>query len=135
MKDLLLILKALSDRNRLRIFNALLRYDELCACQITELLQIAGATASRHLSLMVAAGILKSKKVGRWVHFSLDGPDVLSDPVVDWIKLKLNTSDQIEKDLKTLDCIMRIPCEELSRKQREKTKSYTTNNQEMIHGK
>ncbi len=128
MKDLLLILKALSDQNRLRIFNALLRYDELCACQIIELLQVSGATASRHLSLMVTAGILKSKKVGRWVHFSLDGPDVMFDPVADWIKLKLNTSDQIEKDLKMLECIMRIPCEELSRKQREKTTGCTTNN-------
>ncbi len=126
MKDLLLIFKALSDQNRLRIFNALLYYDELCACQITELLQVAGATASRHLSLMVAAGILKSRKVGRWVHFSLDGPDVLFDPVVDWIKLKLNTSDQIEKDLKILECITRIPCEELSLKQREKTMGCTT---------
>jgi ArsR family transcriptional regulator, arsenate/arsenite/antimonite-responsive transcriptional repressor len=43
MNDLLSILKALSDKNRLRIFYALLTYEELCACQITELLQVAGA--------------------------------------------------------------------------------------------
>jgi len=119
MKDLLLVLKALSDRNRLRIISALLHYDELCACQVTELLQVAGATASRHLSLLVNAGLLKSQKVGRWVHFSLNNPDGEYDPVTDWIRLKLNTSDQIEKDLKTLDRIMQIPCEEISRRQRK----------------
>jgi len=48
MEKLLLILKALSDKNRLRIFYALLSYQELCACQITEFLNVAGATASRH---------------------------------------------------------------------------------------
>ncbi len=57
MDDLLSILKALSDKNRLRIFCALLSYEELCACQITEFLQVTGATASRHLSIMVNAGI------------------------------------------------------------------------------
>ena len=119
MKSLLLVFKALSDRNRLRIFNALLHYDELCACQITELLQVAGATASRHLSLLVTSGILKSRKVGRWVHFSLNNPDGEYDPVTDWIKLKLNKSGQIEKNLKILTRIMQIPCEELSRRQRE----------------
>ncbi len=59
MNDLLLILKAMSDKNRLRILRALLTHEELCACQITEFLEVAGATASRHLSLMVNAGILK----------------------------------------------------------------------------
>jgi len=53
----------MSDKNRLRILNALLSHEELCACQITELLQIAGAAASRHLSLMVSSGILKIGKM------------------------------------------------------------------------
>jgi hypothetical protein len=36
MDNLLSILKALSDKNRLRTFCALLSYEELCACQIRE---------------------------------------------------------------------------------------------------
>ena len=43
------LLKALSDTNRLRTVLALHRYEELCACQITELLQVTGETVSRHL--------------------------------------------------------------------------------------
>ena len=52
METTLEILKALSDKNRTRVVAALWRFDELCACQITEFLQVTGATASRHLSIL-----------------------------------------------------------------------------------
>ncbi|MDA3820531.1 MAG: metalloregulator ArsR/SmtB family transcription factor, partial [Candidatus Delongbacteria bacterium] len=87
MDDFLSILKALSDKNRLRIFYALLSYEELCACQITELLQVTGATASRHLSIMVNAGILKNRKDGRWIYFRLNTEDLSLEPVINWVKL------------------------------------------------
>jgi len=118
MNDLLLFLKALSDKNRLRIFSALLSYEELCACQITELLQVAGATASRHLSLMVNAGLLQNRKDGRWIYFRLNTDDCSLDPVFKWTKQKLDGSDQVEKDRKVLQRILMIPCEDLCRKQR-----------------
>lgn len=118
MNDLLLILKALSDRNRLRTFRVLQSYEELCACQIIELLQVAGATASRHLSLMVNAGILKSRKNGRWVYFRINTEDLSLDPVFKWMRQQLDGSNQVEKDLKALKQITLIPCEDLCRKQR-----------------
>ena len=121
MDDLLSILKALSDKNRLRTFCALQSYEELCACQITELLQVAGATASRHLSLMVNAGILKSRKKGRWVYFCINTEDLSLNPVFKWVKQKLDGSNQVEKDLKALKQISLISCEELCRKQRGET--------------
>ena len=121
MDDFLLILKALSDKNRLRTFCALLSYEELCACQITELLQVAGATASRHLSLMVTAGILKNRKAGRWIYFRLNMENLLLDPVFKWVKLNLDKSRQVENDLKALKKITVIPCEDLCRKQRRGT--------------
>jgi len=119
MEKLLLILKALSDKNRLRIFYALLSYRELCACQITEFINVAGATASRHLSLMVAAGILKNRKQGRWVYFRLNSEDVSLEPVIHWVKQKLGHSTQIKMDMEALNRIAVIPCEELSRKRRQ----------------
>lgn len=63
-------LKALSDLNRLRVVNAL-RTGELCACQITELLGVAGATVSRHVKLLIDAGLVDSRKDGKWVYYSL----------------------------------------------------------------
>jgi len=130
---LLLILKALSDKNRLRIFCALLSYKELCACQITEFLNVAGATASRHLSLMVTAGLLRNRKQARWVYFRINTKDPSFEPVVLWLTHKLEGSTQTEKDLKILRRIIAIPCEELSQKQRSgsscsKTKQENKNN-------
>jgi len=51
MKNTVSLLKALSDQNRLRVVAALLSEPELCACQIKELLNVTGATVSRHLAL------------------------------------------------------------------------------------
>ncbi len=58
--------KALSDRNRLRVAT-LLHIDELCACQIVELLEVTGAMVSCHMGLLVRAGLVESRKEGRWV--------------------------------------------------------------------
>ncbi|MCG8636522.1 MAG: metalloregulator ArsR/SmtB family transcription factor [Desulfobacterales bacterium] len=118
MDSTLSVIKAISDKNRLRIFCALLVHDELCACQITEFLQVAGATASRHLSQMVNAGVLQNRKQGRWIYFRISSEDPSLSPLFKWVKGKLENSRQIQKDLASLEEILRIPCEDLSRKQR-----------------
>ncbi len=114
-----LILKSISDKNRLRIFSALLFHDELCACQITEFLKVAGATASRHLSLMVSAGVLKNRKQGRWIYFRLNKEDDSMKQLSIWVRQNLGGSSQVKKDLNALKEILLIPCEELSQRQRE----------------
>lgn len=119
MDNTLLILKSISDKNRLRILSALQVHHELCACQITEFLGVAGATASRHLGLMVNAGVLKSRKQGRWIYFGINTDNPSPAAVLGWVKNRVGKSEQVKKDLKTLDQILQIPCEELSRKQRE----------------
>ncbi|MEX1300051.1 MAG: metalloregulator ArsR/SmtB family transcription factor [Desulfotignum sp.] len=118
MDDSLLKLKALSDRNRLRIFLALTRYDELCACQITELLQVTGATASRHLGILVTAGLLKSRKESRWVYFSLDERSMDMDGMLEWLLSRVRTSEQVRTDLAALERIMAMDKEDLCRMQR-----------------
>ncbi len=119
MDKTLSIIKAISDKNRLRILSALLFHDELCACQITEFLKVAGATASRHLSQMVSAGVLKNRKQGRWIYFRVNKENILIEPLFVWVEHHLEGSTRVEKDLKSLKKILLIPCEELSQKQRE----------------
>jgi ArsR family transcriptional regulator len=111
------ILKALSDRNRLRIVMALKHCDELCACQITELLQVTGATASRHLSVLQHAGILSNRKEGRWMYYRLAAP-AGSEAVFDWLNASLADSEQLRADLQALDKITGITREALCRMQR-----------------
>lgn len=64
------ITKALSDQHRVRAFMALLR-GELCACQIIELLSLAPSTVSKHMSILVTAGLVESRKDSRWVYYRL----------------------------------------------------------------
>lgn len=118
MDKLLLKFKALSDKNRLRTFCALQSCEELCACQIIEFLQVAGATASRHLSLMVNAGLLKTRKKGRWVYFRLN-KDILSfEPVATWIAGQIKESDQLKKDTQALKGIASCSCQDIIRQQK-----------------
>jgi DNA-binding transcriptional ArsR family regulator len=118
MQQILLIFKALSDRNRLRIFAALTRHDELCACQIIELLQVTGATASRHLSLLVNAGLLQSRKEGRWIFYRLKKSSFNTEVTDRWLKDVLVGTDDIVNDLQTMNRIIGTDREELCRKQR-----------------
>lgn len=117
MVQVLEILKALSDLNRLRIVAALGRHDELCACQITELLQVTGATASRHLSVLQHAGLLDSRKEGRWVYFRL-APPASTEAVFQWLGKSFGESGQLQADFKALEKIVGLGREELCRMQR-----------------
>ena len=111
------IFKALSDRNRLRIVAALSRHDELCACQITEVLQVTGATASRHLSVLQHAGLAASRKDGRWVYYHLTCP-AGTEAVFQWLEKTFQTSDDLQADFQTLENIIEISREDLCRQQR-----------------
>ncbi len=71
MEIALKMIKALSDKNRLRIIMVLMQEQELCLCQITALLKLASATVSRHLSILQNADLVQNRKNGRWVHYSL----------------------------------------------------------------
>jgi len=68
--DLVYILKALADENRIRILN-LLRNDELCVCDIEDVLGIKQSNASRHLNRLKIAGIIDSEKKSQWVYYRL----------------------------------------------------------------
>ena len=116
MKHMLSNLKALSDRNRLRVVAALLEVDELCACQVVELLQVTGATASRHMGLLLNAGLVESRKDGRWVYYRLAGS---VDPLLHrWLEQSLAASNELAADRLLLAQIVACEPEDLCRKQR-----------------
>ncbi|MBM4463262.1 MAG: winged helix-turn-helix transcriptional regulator [Chloroflexi bacterium] len=71
MHQLLKATKALSDETRLRILNLLLER-ECCVCEVMQALQISQTRASRNLSVLHDAGLLKLRKDGLWSLYSLD---------------------------------------------------------------
>ncbi len=71
MRDMVKVFKALSDGTRLRILNILLER-ECCVCEVMQVLEISQPSASRHLSALHEAGLLKSRKEGTWQNYSID---------------------------------------------------------------
>jgi hypothetical protein len=69
-------LKALADETRLHIL-ALLRGRELYAQEIVEQLDISQPAVSRHLNLMAAAGVLKTRREGNVKYYCIDAEALL----------------------------------------------------------
>jgi DNA-binding transcriptional ArsR family regulator len=70
------IFKALSDQTRLRIVE-LLEKREICACEFVSLVKKAQPTVSQHLRILENSGIVKSRKEGKMVIYSLANPKVI----------------------------------------------------------
>jgi len=75
MEELLRVFKALSDETRLRIIK-LLEQGELCVCDITTALNMVQPKVSFHLSALKEAGLIKDRKQGKWIHYSLNEVDL-----------------------------------------------------------
>jgi ArsR family transcriptional regulator, arsenate/arsenite/antimonite-responsive transcriptional repressor len=117
MRDFMAITKALSDPNRVRILLSL-RGGELCVCQVTELLDLATSTISKHLSILSQAGLILSRKTERWVYYRL--PDK-SAPVavreaLDWVLKSLGKTVEAMTDVARLKKILKIDPVELCRR-------------------
>jgi ArsR family transcriptional regulator, arsenate/arsenite/antimonite-responsive transcriptional repressor len=64
------LFKALADPTRLRILGVLAA-GEICVYDIHECLGIPQPRASRHLSYLRRAGLVRTRKDGLWVHYHL----------------------------------------------------------------
>ena len=119
MREFMAITKALSDPGRVRILLAL-RRRELCVCQITELFGFAPSTMSKHLSILHHAGLIQSRKTGRWVHYRL--PDKAAPAAVraalDWIRKSLARTEVAATDAKKLKKILNTDLAVICRRQR-----------------
>ena len=71
MRNLVKIFKALSDPQRIRIIK-MLEIRELCVCEISEILNLANSTVSKHLSILRDVDLILDKKEGKWVNYSLN---------------------------------------------------------------
>lgn len=118
MESTLNIAKALADGNRMRVITALLEKDELCVCQITEMLRLSGATVSRHMSILQGARLVQSRKNGRWVHYRL--VESFPESLRQWLTVSLATSIAIKADRKSLGHILSCDPDDLCRSQKER---------------
>lgn len=121
MRNLTTIIKALADENRLRIVAAL-SGRELCLCQLVELLGLAPSTVSRHVSLLEQAGLVASRKQGRWAYTRLvDDGNGAPRQAIALVLEAARTDKQARADAKQLAKILALNPEELCRRQGQRT--------------
>lgn len=66
------MLKAIADENRAKITYALCQDEELCVCDIANIVGITVANASHHLRTLHKQGVVKFRKEGKLAFYSLD---------------------------------------------------------------
>lgn len=66
------MLKAIADENRAKITYALCQDEELCVCDIANIIGITVANTSHHLRTLHKQGIVKFRKEGKLAFYSLD---------------------------------------------------------------
>lgn len=71
VQDLADVFGLLSDPNRLRLLAGLLEAGELCVCDLAAVAGMAESTTSHALRLLRAHQVVKVRRVGRMMHYSL----------------------------------------------------------------
>ena len=71
--DIERLFRALADRTRLRLLN-LIGDDEVCVCYFVEVLRTNQPKVSRHLAYLRRAGVVATRRDGKWMHYRVVEP-------------------------------------------------------------
>ena len=71
MEKIITIFKALSDPTRFKIFFLVSR-KTLCVNELVNFLQISQPAVSQHLNVLKQAGLVRAKRKGYWIHYSVN---------------------------------------------------------------
>ena len=121
MREFMNITKALADENRIRALMAL-RHGELCLCQLTELFGLAPSTVSKHLSVLYQAGLVESRKEGRWNFYQLPGKEASVEvrEALDWVRKSLGGHPAVAEDDRNRRKVLQQDPADLCRRQTQK---------------
>ncbi|GGE70400.1 ArsR/SmtB family transcription factor [Priestia taiwanensis] len=91
MSGMVKLFKALADQTRMKIAFSLYKEEELCVCDVANVIDSSIATASHHLRLLKNLGLAKMRKEGKLVYYSLD-----DDHVKDLIRVAYEHHKEME---------------------------------------
>ncbi len=70
MRELMLVLKAVSDKNRMRILK-MLEKKNMCVCELAAVLGIKQPSVSKHLVILKNAGLIQDERNSQWIDYKL----------------------------------------------------------------
>ncbi|HTV67310.1 MAG TPA: metalloregulator ArsR/SmtB family transcription factor [Rhizobiaceae bacterium] len=97
-------LKAAAESSRLRIL-ALLTRGDLTVTDLTEILNQSQPRVSRHLKLLMEAGLIGRYQEGSWAYFRLSDNDVAREFVAGLVARVHDGDPQVERDLERLAAV------------------------------
>lgn len=116
-------LKAAAESSRLRIL-ALLSRGDLTVSDLTEILNQSQPRVSRHLKLLLEAGLIGRYQEGSWAFFRLTDTEAESGFVHGLVGRIRNSDPQVERDLERLGSVKRRRQERASEYFRENAASW-----------
>ena len=103
------LFRAMADPTRLRLLN-LIADREICVCYLVEILEISQPKVSRHLAYLRRAGIVASRREGKWMHYRLVTPKEDGGAGVLRETLKyLKAMPEMKRDITKLDAACCTP--------------------------
>ena len=97
------LFRALADRTRLRLLN-LIADKEICVCYFVDILGMSQPKISRHLAYLRRAGIVATRRQGRWMHYRLRVPeDGVAAAILRATLASLREMPEMKRDLAKLE--------------------------------
>ena len=101
------LFKALADRTRLRLVS-LIGDSEVCVCFFVAILRVSQPKISRHLAYLRRAGIVTSRREGKWMHYRLaEPPDEHAARIFREVRASLAEHPEFQRDREKL---MQVCC-------------------------
>ncbi len=107
MEQLTALFKVLSDETRLRITN-LLYNQELCVCELVEILELSQPKISKHIAKMRTINLVNTKRDEQYIYYSLNRENNEFNKVLDSIFSTSNTT--LKNDIKNMDKVRPFVC-------------------------
>jgi ArsR family transcriptional regulator len=107
MERSLELLKAFADPARLRLLHLLAhRGPEICVCDLAEVLQMPQSTISRQMSPLRLLGLVRGRRAGLWVYYSLADPaDAFHAALLAGLRHCAGEGGALEADLPRFDAL------------------------------
>ncbi len=99
LKNITRVLKALADENRIRILYLLSEREDLCVCEIRDIIGLSQPTISSHLKILENNELIAFGKDGKWVNYNMNPhPDINIKKITDSIFSMIKTDNEVKKD-------------------------------------
>ncbi len=105
--DIEILFRALADRTRLRLIS-LIGESEVCVCFFVAILKSSQPKISRHLAYLRRAGIVATRREGKWMHYRLtEPPDKHAARIFREVRAALAEHPELQRDR---DKLLQVCC-------------------------